>query len=115
MDVNTIAVIGAGTMGRGIAYAAAVAGYRTILQDISSQILERASKGIRASLDEGVARGKVTPEQKERALALVNATQSLEEAAARELLEEVPQEPRQDQTRSQETGCLCSRLHRRLG
>ncbi len=40
MDVNMIAVIGAGTMGRGIAYAAAAAGYRTILEDISAPVLD---------------------------------------------------------------------------
>jgi 3-hydroxyacyl-CoA dehydrogenase len=37
MEVKTIAVIGAGTMGRGIAYAAALGGYKTILEDVSGQ------------------------------------------------------------------------------
>jgi 3-hydroxybutyryl-CoA dehydrogenase len=37
MNITTIAVLGAGTMGRGIAYAAALAGYRTILEDIAPQ------------------------------------------------------------------------------
>ena len=59
MDVRTIAVIGAGTMGRGIAYASAYGGYRTVLEDISPEMLERSLAWIRQSFDEGVARGKV--------------------------------------------------------
>jgi 3-hydroxybutyryl-CoA dehydrogenase len=81
MDVNTIAVLGAGTMGRGIAYAAAVAGYRTVLEDIASQVLDKALDSIRQSLDEGIARGKVTLEQKGKALELISIAKSVEEAA----------------------------------
>jgi len=42
MDVKTIAVIGAGTMGRGIAYASALAGFQTVLEDVSDSILAKA-------------------------------------------------------------------------
>ena len=59
MDVKTIAVIGAGTMGRGIAYAAALGGYNTVLEDVSRQVLEQGLAWIRQSLEEGVVRGKV--------------------------------------------------------
>ena len=59
MDVKTVAVIGAGTMGRGIAYAAAFGGYVTVLEDISRPRLEQAVGWIRQSFEEGVARGKV--------------------------------------------------------
>lgn len=62
MDVKTIAVIGAGTMGRGIAYAAAFGGYKTVLEDISQRVLEQATSWIQQSFDEGVARGKVEAE-----------------------------------------------------
>lgn len=81
MEINTIAVLGAGTMGRGIAYAAAVAGYRTVLEDVASQVLEKALDGVRQSLDEGIARGKVTLEQKGKALELLSTAKSVEEAA----------------------------------
>src|SRR5229473_3273805 len=59
MDVKTIAVIGAGTMGRGIAYAAALGGYNTVLEDVSRQVLEQGVAWIRQSFEEGVARDKV--------------------------------------------------------
>ena len=47
MEVKTIGVIGAGTMGRGIAYAAAFGGYRTILEDVSPAMLEQGLAYIR--------------------------------------------------------------------
>jgi len=56
MELNTIAVIGAGTMGRGIACVAVVAGYRTILEDVSAEMLEKSTAYIRQALDEGIAR-----------------------------------------------------------
>ena len=42
MEVKTIGIIGAGTMGRGIAYAAAFGGYKTILEDVSPAMLDEA-------------------------------------------------------------------------
>jgi 3-hydroxybutyryl-CoA dehydrogenase len=81
MDVNTIAIIGAGTMGRGIAYASAIAGYRTILEDVAAPVLENALGWIRQSLDEGVTRGKITLEEKGRALELLSTADSVEQAA----------------------------------
>ena len=60
MPIDTIAVIGSGIMGRGIAHAAAVSGFRTILHDVSADALERALTTIRRDLDEGIARGKLT-------------------------------------------------------
>ena len=47
MEVKTIAVIGAGTMGRGIAYAAALGGFQTVLEDVSISILDSAMAWIR--------------------------------------------------------------------
>jgi 3-hydroxybutyryl-CoA dehydrogenase len=45
VEVNTIAVIGAGTMGRGIAYAAALGGFRTIPEDVNESVLAKAMTG----------------------------------------------------------------------
>jgi 3-hydroxybutyryl-CoA dehydrogenase len=94
MEVKTISVIGAGTMGRGIAYAAAFGGYRTILEDVSAPMLEQGLAYIRTSLDEGVARGKVTAEQRDRAVGQLGSASSVE-AACREadlVIEAVPED-----------------------
>lgn len=94
MDVKTIAVIGAGTMGRGIAYAAALGGYRTILEDVSPQMLEQGLHWIHKAFDEGITRGKVTPQQRDTALARISTTPSVEDACreADLIIEAVPED-----------------------
>jgi len=94
MHVSTIAVIGAGTMGRGIAYAAALGGYRTILEDISAPVLEAGVAYIRQAFDEGVARGKVTAQQKDQALQHLSTARLVEDACreADLVIEAVPED-----------------------
>ena len=55
MAVSRIAVLGSGLMGRGIAYAAAVGGFETVLFDVSASALEKALAQIDVDLREGVA------------------------------------------------------------
>jgi 3-hydroxybutyryl-CoA dehydrogenase len=94
MEIKTVGVIGAGTMGRGIAYAAAFGGYRTVLEDVSPEMLEQGSAYISQALEEGVARGKVTPEQETKALANLTTSRSVEDLCreADLLIEAVPEE-----------------------
>jgi 3-hydroxybutyryl-CoA dehydrogenase len=94
MDVETIGVIGAGTMGRGIAYAASFGGYRTVLEDVSPEMLEQGIEYISRALEEGVARGKVTPARQRDALACLSTARSAEEVCreADLLIEAVPEE-----------------------
>jgi 3-hydroxybutyryl-CoA dehydrogenase len=80
MDVRTITVIGAGTMGRGIACVAAQGGYRTVLEDVSANILEQALAWIRESLEEGVTRGRLTGGQRDAAIALIRTSRSVDES-----------------------------------
>lgn len=94
MDVKTIGVIGAGTMGRGIAYAAALGGYRTILEDAMPEMLAKGMVWIRDAFDEGVRRGKVEGPVRDGALARIETSSSVE-AVCREadlLIEAVPEE-----------------------
>jgi 3-hydroxybutyryl-CoA dehydrogenase len=94
MDVKTIGVIGAGTMGRGIAYAAALGGYRTILEDVMPEMLAKGTQWIRQAFDEGVKRGKVSAEDSDAAIARIETSSSVEEVS-REcdfLIEAVPEE-----------------------
>ncbi|HSY31131.1 MAG TPA: 3-hydroxyacyl-CoA dehydrogenase NAD-binding domain-containing protein [Verrucomicrobiae bacterium] len=93
-DIKTIAVIGAGTMGRGIAYAAAFGGYTIVLEDISPQMLEESTRWITKSFDEGVTSGKVDAKIRDHALSLI-ATASSVEGAIRDadlIIEAVPEE-----------------------
>lgn len=59
MDVTTVAVLGAGTMGHGIAHAAMAAGYRTVLYDVSQAQLDKGRAAIDAVIQKGVELGKV--------------------------------------------------------
>jgi 3-hydroxybutyryl-CoA dehydrogenase len=94
MEIRTVVVIGAGTMGRGIAYCSALAGYRTILEDVSDSVLEQGLDYIRHALDEGISRGKVTEDQKKKALASVATARSVQDACreADLVIEAVPEE-----------------------
>ena len=63
MEIVSIAVLGAGTMGRGIAHVAALAGFETQLFDVDAEALDRAEKSIHKNLDKGVSLGKVGAEE----------------------------------------------------
>jgi 3-hydroxybutyryl-CoA dehydrogenase len=93
-QVKTVAVIGAGIMGRGIAHAAAIGGYRTVLEDLVPAALRRAESEIRANLDKAIELGKVTAPDADAAFARLEYAGSVEEAAreADLVIEAVPEE-----------------------
>jgi 3-hydroxybutyryl-CoA dehydrogenase len=93
-EIKTIAVIGAGIMGRGIAHAAALGGYRTILEDILPASLRKAESEIRSNLEKAVELGKVKKDEAEAAMGRVEFAGSVEEAAraADLVIEAVPEE-----------------------
>jgi len=93
-EVKTIAVIGAGIMGRGIAHVAALGGYRTVLEDIVPAALRKAEGEIRANLDKAVELKKVSPGDATAALGRLEYASSVEEAAreADLVIEAVPEE-----------------------
>jgi 3-hydroxybutyryl-CoA dehydrogenase len=93
-QIGTIAVIGAGIMGRGIAHAAALGGYRTILEDLLPAALRKAESEIRSNLDKAVELGKVTAPDADSAFRRIEYAGSVEEAAreADLVIEAVPEE-----------------------
>ena len=93
-QVNTIAVIGAGTMGRGIAHVAALGGYRTVLEDLLPNALRKAETEIRANLDQAVELGKISSADAQAAFSRLHFAGSVEEAAreADLVIEAVPEE-----------------------
>jgi 3-hydroxybutyryl-CoA dehydrogenase len=93
-EVRTVSVIGAGIMGRGIAHAAALGGYRTILEDIIPASLRKAEGEIRANLDKAVELGKVSKPDADAAFGRIEYATSVEEAAraADLVIEAVPEE-----------------------
>ncbi len=83
MDSNQIrqaCVLGAGTMGHGVAHSLAAAGIRTRLYDVDEAAAAKGFKAIRADLDKGVEKGKVSFEARDGALALLESTSDFDAA-----------------------------------
>jgi len=93
-EIRTVAVIGAGTMGRGIAYVAALGGYCTILEDLLPSALRKAEDQIRTNLSKAVELGKASAKEAEAVLGRLQYAGSIEEAAreADLVIEAAPEE-----------------------
>ena len=93
-EVQTIAVIGAGRVGRGIAQVAARGGYSTILEDLLPNALRRAESEIRSQLDWAVESGGVSADAANAALSRLEFAGSVEDAARQAdlVIEAVPEE-----------------------
>jgi len=81
-DIRIAAVLGAGTMGHGIAQALAMAGIQVRLYDVDARAVERGLASVRSNLEKGVAKGKVETGARDAALARLSGTASMDEAAA---------------------------------
>ena len=95
MTIQRVAVIGAGTMGAGIAQVCAQAGWKTNLYDAFPEGLERGMKRIEAFWEKGIARGKTTNEQREKWSAMLTPVSDLAEAVGEAdlVIEAVPEIP----------------------
>lgn len=82
MTTPVVAVIGAGTMGHGIAYVAALAGCRVCLSDASPEQLTRGVQHIERAFDKAIEKGKCTAAQRDGALQRLTTAPSAEECAA---------------------------------
>ena len=95
MTIQRVAVIGAGTMGAGIAQVCAQAGWKTNLYDALPEGLERGMERIQAFWEKGIARGKTTAEQRDEWSALLTPFSDLAEAVSKAdmVIEAVPELP----------------------
>lgn len=80
MEIRKVAVIGAGTMGAGIAQACAQAGLDVVLRDIDDKFVQKGLASIDKSLAKAVEKLKITPEQKAAALSHIKGTTNLADA-----------------------------------
>ena len=74
MDIKTVGVIGAGTMGNGIAHVFAKSGYAVVLVDVEQRFLDRGMDTIRKNLEREVSKSKITSEQRDQAVARLAPT-----------------------------------------
>ena len=90
--IETIGVIGAGTMGHGIAQVAAAAGYRVLLRDVDRDTLARGIRAIERNLARGMELGKLTEADREKTLEHIHGTTHLETLSSADLIiEAVPE------------------------
>jgi 3-hydroxybutyryl-CoA dehydrogenase len=90
--IDKVAVIGAGTMGHGIAQVAAAAGCDVILIDTAIELVDKGIARIRANLEDGVARGKVTEAERDAVLGRIRAMTDTAAVSDRDLvIEAVPE------------------------
>ncbi len=74
MKIKKIGVVGAGTMGHGIALVSAQTGYDVVMRDIEQEYVDNGMKGINKFLSKGVEKGKISEEDKEKVLSRITGT-----------------------------------------
>lgn len=87
--INSIGVVGAGTMGLGIAQICAFAGHKTLLFDINEEVLEKAKAQIEKNLAKGIEKGKISPDQKQATLSNLEFTNTLDSLKADFIIEAI--------------------------
>src|SRR5580693_4095159 len=78
MHIRTVGVLGCGLMGSGIAQVCAAAGYNTIVREVDETLLQKGLGRIRRFLEDGIARGKVSPDARDAMLARLSGTTSVD-------------------------------------
>jgi len=86
--MEKIVVIGAGTMGNGIAHVAASAGFPVTLIDVGDELLRRAVDTISANLQRGVDKGKLSAEEKQAVLGRINTATGIDAVAEADVVVE---------------------------
>ena len=89
MTLSTIGVVGAGTMGTGIAHMAAMSGYNVVLRDIDMAYVDRAIASMDKFMARSVEKGKMTEEARQATLARIKKTTALEDMAPVDFVVEV--------------------------
>jgi 3-hydroxybutyryl-CoA dehydrogenase len=85
-SMSTVGVVGAGTMGHGIAQVMVRAGHRVLLLDISQDFVEAGAKKVAKGLPRDVEKARMTAEEREQALARLRATTVVAELAAADFI-----------------------------
>ena len=92
MDITTVGIIGAGTMGNGIAQACAVSGINVVMVDISEAAVQKGLASVSGSLDRLVKKEKISAADKDAAMARIKVSTSYDELKAAQLVIEAATE-----------------------
>jgi 3-hydroxybutyryl-CoA dehydrogenase len=84
--IRTVGVLGAGLMGSGIAQVAALAGFDTVVREVSDAVVQRARAAVERSLAKGIERGKLDAARRDAALARLRFTTSMDDLATADVI-----------------------------
>lgn len=93
MDINSICICGAGTMGSGIAQVSAQSGFYTLLYELNPAVLEKARISIESSLQKLVEKGKISAAEKEKINQRLHFTSDLQSCLADVFIEAIVEKP----------------------
>ena len=86
MTIKKVGVLGCGLMGSGIAQVCAAAGYATVVREVEQPLLDKGLGRVRKFLADGVEKGKVTPDARDKTLANLSGTTALDALADCDLI-----------------------------
>ena len=86
MEIKRIGVLGAGTMGNGIAQVAAQSGYEVVMRDIEQRFIDGGMESIKKNLSKGVKKGRITEEQMEATLSRIKPTLDMGDLSGSDLV-----------------------------
>jgi len=86
MEIKRIGVLGAGTMGNGIAQVAAQSGYEVVMRDIEQRFIDGGMESIKKNLSRGVKKGRITEEQMETTLSRIKPTLDMGDLSGSDLV-----------------------------
>ena len=86
MEIKTVGVLGCGLMGSGIAQVCAAAGYKTIVREVEQRFLDKGLARVNKFLNDGVEKGKVTAEARDKTLANLSGTTSADDLKGCDLI-----------------------------
>jgi 3-hydroxybutyryl-CoA dehydrogenase len=84
--IHTVGVLGGGIMGSGIAQVAALAGFNTVVRELSDPLVQRARASVERSLARGIERGRLTAERRDDALGRLHFTTALADVAGADVV-----------------------------
>jgi 3-hydroxybutyryl-CoA dehydrogenase len=100
MEIRTVGVLGCGLMGAGIAQVCAQAGYKTVVREVERGLLDRGLGRIHKFLDDGVAKGKMSPQTRDDALGNLQGTTRFDDLAGCDVVIEAIVEQLEEKRRS---------------
>ncbi|MGL6198834.1 MAG: 3-hydroxyacyl-CoA dehydrogenase family protein [Lachnospiraceae bacterium] len=86
MEIKTVGVVGAGTMGAGIAQVVAAAGYKVIIRDIKQEFVDGAIQRMNAFYNKSIEKGKMNAEEKDAVMSRISGTDKVSDLAEADLI-----------------------------